>query len=75
MAPDSIEPFMRAWFVLQKEASDYEDAEGQWYHYPESIPNARRIEPGDALVFYRPAIEPGFRDGLRGGSRGECGRG
>lgn len=54
VSPDSSEPFARAWFVLQKESSSYQDQEGRWYHYPIKNPNARRVEAGDYLVIYRP---------------------
>ena len=54
VAPDSTASLQRAWFVLQKENSDYQDQEGRWYHYPIKNPNARRVESGDLLVIYRP---------------------
>ena len=53
VSPDSSEPFRRAWFVLQKESSSYQDQEGRWYHYPIKNPNARRVEAGDYLIIYR----------------------
>lgn len=40
------------WFVQQNPASRYRDREGEVYDYPESIPNARQIVPGDIFICY-----------------------
>ena len=42
-----------AWVLLQNDDSKYGDAEGRHYEYPSSIPNAKRIAVGDAVVFSR----------------------
>jgi len=40
----------KAWMVLQKPDSIYEDLESECYEYPRSIPNGRRISVGDYLI-------------------------
>lgn len=38
----------------QSSDTEYRDQEGSAYHFPLSIPNARKIQPGDRFVYYRP---------------------
>lgn len=38
----------------QSSGTEYRDQEGSAYHFPLSIPNARKIQPGDRFVYYRP---------------------
>src|SRR5207248_702834 len=45
----------RRYFIFaQAPESEYQDQEGSAYHYPLSIPNARKIRGGDFFVYYRP---------------------
>src|SRR5438132_12636348 len=48
-------PGQRNYFVFtQSSDTEYQDQEGSAYHFPLTIPNARKIRPGDAVVYYRP---------------------
>ncbi len=38
----------------QSSDTEYRDQEGSAYHFPLSIPNARKIQSGDRFVYYRP---------------------
>ena len=38
----------------QSSSTEYRDQEGSAYHFPLTIPNARKIQPGDRFVYYRP---------------------
>ena len=45
----------RRYFILAQSAdSEYQDQEGTAYHYPLTIANAKKIQPGDFFVYYRP---------------------
>lgn len=49
-------PLTRAWFFVHVPNSDnYRDKEGQAYHFPLKIPNAKQIDPNDIAICYRTA--------------------
>lgn len=49
-------PLTRAWFFVHVPNSDnYKDQEGEAYHFPLKIPNAKQIDPGDVAICYRTA--------------------
>lgn len=61
-ATDSQRIGQRNHFVFtQSSDTEYQDQEGSAYHFPLTIPNARKIRPGDAFVYYRPGNNEGNR--------------
>lgn len=54
--PEPDDP-SRAWMVMQAEDSVYDDVVGRHYEYPPTIPNGRRVRPGDHVVCVRPSKE------------------
>ena len=45
---------MGIWIFNQRADSSYDDVEGQAYSYPKYLANARRVEPSDLFMYYRP---------------------
>jgi hypothetical protein len=55
MPTDSRGSAVTNYFLFtQSSGTEYRDQEGSAYHFPLSIPNARKIQPGDRFVYYRP---------------------
>lgn len=50
----------RAWLVLQKSGSGYEDVQGIGYHFPSHIPNGKRILERDVLVCRTETIDGSY---------------